>query len=279
VPELPEVETVRIGLARVLPGKRAEKVVVTGRRSVRRQSPAELVSRLEGRCFKEPDRRGKFLAIPLEDEQVLVVHLRMSGQLIWVAEPSSVPAPKHTHVVVHLDDKSELRFVDPRTFGEWFVTSDVRPDGLPVIFDALGPDPIAESLSTSQLAAVLAKRKSPLKSVLTDQRAIAGIGSIYADEICFAAKVRPDRRADSVPPEEARLLVAKTRSVLRAAVKARGSSLRDASYRDLMGELGGYQASHCVYDRAGEECRRCGGTVERVRFGARTAFCCPSCQA
>lgn len=278
MPELPEVETVRVGLAGVLPGRRADKVVVTGRRSVRRQPAKELVSRLEGRRFKEPDRRGKFLAVPLEDDQVLVIHLRMSGQLTWVAEPASVPKPKHTHVVVQLDDRSELRFVDPRTFGEWFVTSELRADGLPAIFDALGPDPIAEGLSLKQLSGVLAKKKSPLKSVLTDQRAVAGIGSIYADEICFAAQVRPDRRADSVSPEEARLLVAKTRSVLRAAVKARGSSLRDASYRDLMGELGGYQASHCVYDREGEPCRRCGGTVERVRFGARTAFCCPSCQ-
>lgn len=278
MPELPEVETVRLGLEKVLPGRQAARVGVTGRRTVRRQSPGELVSRLEGRHFGQPDRRGKFLAVPLDDGQVLVIHLRMSGQLTWVESPAEVTAPKHTHVVVDLDDGSELRFTDPRTFGEWFVTDEVRRDGLPAIFDALGPDPIAEGLSAKQLAAVLGKRRSPLKSVLTDQRAIAGIGSIYADEIAFAAEIRPDRQAMSLTPGEVGRLASKTRSLLRAAVKARGSSLRDASYRDLMGELGGYQTAHRVYDRADQPCLRCGGTVERVRFGARTAFCCPSCQ-
>ncbi len=278
MPELPEVETVRRGLEKVLPGRRAEKVKVSGRRTVRRQDPRELVARLERRRFGPPERRGKFLSIPLDDGQVLVVHLRMSGQLAWVERPRELAAPKHTHVVVELDDLSELRFTDPRTFGEWFVTDDVRPDGLPAIFDALGPDPVAEGLSAAQLREILAKRRSPLKSVLTDQRAIAGIGSIYADEICFAAAVRPDRQSASITPEEARRLAGRTRSVLRAAVRARGSSLRDASYRDLLGEPGDYQAQHCVYDRAGEDCPRCGGTVTRVRFGARTAFCCPDCQ-
>ncbi len=278
VPELPEVETVRRGLEKVLPGRRADRVVVTGRRTVRRQSPGELVSRLTHRRFGLPDRRGKYLSLPLDDGQVLVVHLRMSGQLTWVERPAEVAPPNHTHVVVGLDDGSELRFTDPRTFGEWFVTDELGAGGLPAIFDLLGPDPIAEGLSTTELAGILANRSSALKTVLTDQRAIAGIGSIYADEICFAAALRPDRPARSLSRDEVRQLAAKLRSVLRAAVKARGSSLRDAAYRDLMGELGGYQARHCVYDRAGEPCRRCGGRVTRVRFGARTAFCCPDCQ-
>lgn len=279
MPELPEVETVRRGLDGVVPGKTASEVRVTGKRTVRRHSPAELVERLTGRKFGHPDRRGKYLFVPLDDGQVLVVHLRMSGQLTWVADPASRPLVAHTHVVVGLDDKSELRFVDPRTFGEWFVASEVGDDGVPVELSGLGPDPLSPSFGVNVVRQQLTGRKTALKVALTDQRVIAGIGNIYADEICHAAKLRPDRRADSLDDEESRALARHIKAVLLQAVKMRGSSLRDASYRDLMGELGGYQARHRVYDRAGEPCPRCGEPVTRIKIGARSAYCCTACQS
>ncbi len=135
-----------------------------------------------------------------------------------------------------------------------------------------------DGLSARLLRERLSSRRSPLKAALTDQRVIAGIGNLYADEICFRAKVRPDRRCDTLTAEETRRLASSTATILRRAIALRGSSLRDESYRDLMGELGGYQARHEVYGRAGEPCGRCGSTVSKLRFGARVAYCCEGCQ-
>jgi formamidopyrimidine-DNA glycosylase len=278
VPELPEVETVRRGLESVLVGRTVTALEVTGRRSVRRQRAEELVERVVGRRIVRAERRGKYLALVLDDDQVLVVHLRMSGQLLSVSDPEGLARAPHTHVVMGLEDGSELRFVDARTFGEWFVTDDVRADGLPSLFDQLGPDPLADGLTAPVLRQRIAGKKTAIKVALTDQRVVAGIGNLYADEICYLARVLPTRRCDSLDDEEVRRLAAAGRRILREAIALRGSSLRDARYRDLMGDLGGYQARHRVYDRAGARCRRCGGTIERVKIGARSAYCCRGCQ-
>jgi formamidopyrimidine-DNA glycosylase len=305
MPELPEVETVRRGLEERVVGKRLVAVEVTGRRSVRRQPPAELVQRLTGRRVDAVRRKGKFLALELDDGAVLVIHLRMTGRLLWVAgaacaagaagaagtgaaptraealgEDALAPeaTAKHTHVVARLGDGSELHFVDPRTFGEWFVTDDVGPDGMPVDFGRFGPDPLVDGLPTRVLRDRLAGHKVPLKAALTDQRVVSGIGSIYADEICFAAGVRPDRPTDTLAAAEVTRLARSARKLLATAVELRGSSLRDERYRDLMGDLGSYQSRHNVYDRLGKACRRCGTEISRVRFGARVAYCCEGCQ-
>ncbi|HKH87182.1 MAG TPA: DNA-formamidopyrimidine glycosylase family protein, partial [Acidimicrobiales bacterium] len=193
MPELPEVETVRQGLEERLVGRSFREVVVTGRRTVRRQPVADLAARLAGRRVEAVRRKGKFLAVELDSGEVLVVHLRMTGQLLWAADPGAAPLAPHTHVVAKLADGSELRFVDPRTFGEWYVTADVGPDGLPRDFARFGPDPLVDGLGSRVLGERLAGHKIPLKAALTDQRLISGVGSIYADEACFAARVRPDR--------------------------------------------------------------------------------------
>lgn len=288
MPELPEVETVRRGLEEHVVGQRLVEVRVTGRRSVRRQPPAELVERVEGRRVDAVRRKGKFLALVLDDGQALVIHLRMSGQLLLVAGPGDEddggalersPVVKHTHVVARLGNGSELRFVDPRTFGEWFVTDDVGPDGLPLDFARFGPDPLVDGLPARVLGERLAHHRVPLKAALTDQRVVSGIGSIYADEICFAARVRPDRRTETLTAAEVARLARSATSLLRKAVQLRGSSLRDERYRDLMGVLGSYQSRHKVYDRLGKSCGRCGTPISRVRFGARVAYCCEGCQA
>jgi len=276
VPELPEVETVRRGLERAVIGRRVDGVVVTGKRTVRRQSPDDFVTALSGRKLSEAGRHGKFLLVGLDDGATLVAHLRMSGQLL-LTSPAS-PLPAHTHVRIGLDDGTELRFVDPRTFGELFVAAGHGPSGLPVELAALGVDPVRERLTPARLARLLAGRRTSLKAALLDQHLIAGIGNLYADEILHRARLRPDRAAGSLDADESRRLARSIRAVLERAVELRGSSLRDARYVDLAGELGDYQRRHAVYGRAGEPCRRCGTPVERARLAGRSAHFCPSCQ-
>jgi formamidopyrimidine-DNA glycosylase len=278
VPELPEVETVRRGLEGAVVGRRIDDVQVPGRRTVRRQSPAELEIRLIGRSITAAGRRGKYLLLALDDDAVLVIHLRMTGQLLHVRSRKSPPLEAHTQVVMKLGDGTELRFVDPRTFGEWFVSHEIDSRGIPAELAHLGRDPLLEGLPARYLVDRLAGRRAPLKALLTDQRIVAGIGSIYADEICFRARLRPDRAGASLSAPEIASLAKAARAVLAEAVRSRGSSLRDLRYRDLEGGLGSFQGRHAVYDREGEPCRRCGGRVVRLKIGARSAYCCEGCQ-
>ncbi len=277
MPELPEVETVRRGLEASVLGRTVEDVEATGARTVRRQGADVLRGGLLGRRFERAGRRGKFLALALDSDEALVVHLRMSGQLLLVADPTLPRAP-HTHVVLGLDDGSQLRFVDPRTFGEMYVAGDLDEHGIPREFGRLGVDPLVDGLSAARLGEVISGRRLAIKVALTDQRLVAGIGNIYADEICFRAKVRPDRRCGTLSGAELRRLADATCTILDVAVSARGSSLRDARYRDLMGELGDFQNSHAVYGREGLPCIRCGGRVSRIRLGGRSSFFCGRCQ-
>jgi formamidopyrimidine-DNA glycosylase len=278
MPELPEVETVRRGLEATVLGRTVVSVVATGARTVRRQGAAELALRLEGRRLVAARRRGKYLAVVLDEGGSLVVHLRMSGQLLHVADPVEPLAP-HTHVRMGLDDGSELRFVDPRTFGEVYVTDETGPDGLPVELERLGPDPIVDGLQAAELARIFSRRRLAVKAALLDQRIVAGIGNIYGDEICSRAKVRPDRRCDTLTPAEVRRIASATASVLGEAIEARGSSLADARYRDLMGELGEFQHRHAVYGRESLPCSKCGTAIVRTKVAGRSAFYCPRCQA
>ncbi len=286
MPELPEVETVRRGLERFVVGHSVHEVVVTGTRSVRRQHPDELVAALRGRQLRAARRWGKYLWIDLADkgappgagvQSVLVCHLRMSGQLLKDAPPLR-PPPPHTHVRLVLDDGSELRFVDPRTFGELFVTDELDLAGRPGMLARLGPDPLIEGIDACRLGELAAIRRVSLKAFLLDQKVLAGIGNLYADEICFAARLRPSRLASSLRGIEVGRLVAASIDVLSAAVAARGSTLRDARYVDLLGEAGHYQDHHAVYGRAGEPCPRCGRPILRTRLAGRSAHYCARCQ-
>ncbi len=277
MPELPEVETVRRGLAAAVLEKQVAAVEVPGRRSVRRQSKARFRAALLGRVLVGARRRGKYLLIELDAGSVLVVHLRMSGQLLFEADVASVRAA-HTHVVIRFSDSSELRFVDPRTFGELFVTADLDEDGLPFVLSGLGIDPLLDELSYEQLGPLLKARRTSLKAFLLDQREICGIGNIYSDEIAFAAKLRPDRRTDSLAPGEIEALCQSIDAVLGEAVELGGSSLKDARYRDLSGGLGSFQSRHAVYDRRGVPCSVCGTPIVADKIAGRSAHFCPRCQ-
>jgi formamidopyrimidine-DNA glycosylase len=235
--------------------------------SAARWNASPLLKALEGRTLTGVARHGKYLLFKWDDGQVMFAHLRMSGQML-AAKPGAPLAP-HTHAVMTFKGAGELRFVDPRTFGEFFLAG---PDEL----DHLGPD--ALDIDASQLRAAFAGRQARVKSLLVDQTVLAGIGNIYADEILFEARLRPDRPGGSLKGVELKRLAAATRSVLQSAIVGRGSSLGDQQYRDLQGEGGRYQLEHKVYGRLGQPCVSCGRPIERAHFGAKSAYFCRSCQ-
>ena len=277
MPELPEVETIRRDLEKEIVGKKLKEVTVSGERAVRRR-PEEFKERLEGRKVLGVERRGKYLVVRLDGPDVLVIHLRMSGQLRKATVKD--PVDKHTHAVLTFGPPGALqvRFVDPRTFGELFVTApEAMETEIPELAH-LGFDPLETPMSWERFGLLLRGRKAKLKSLLMDQSFIAGIGNIYADEILFAAGLRYDRDSGSIGPQEARRLWRAMTEVLTEAIKARGSSLADEQYVDLFGRTGKFQEQHQVYAREGKRCLRCRGTITRVKFAQRSTYFCPSCQ-
>jgi len=297
VPELPEVETLRLDLAKEVTGRKIKTVSVANGRSVRRHASAkQFRTLLEGRTIRSVGRLGKYLLLGLDNSSTLVVHLGMSGQLLRVKSPKE-PKPKHTHVVVTFTQGGELRYVDPRTFGEMFVsTPPPKDDPAPVPVSPgitgegllirrnipelahLGFDPIEDMMSWDRFAYMLRARHAGLKGLLMDQQFAAGIGNLYSDEILFAAGLRYDRSSDSLSATEIRRLYRSMVETLTEAIKHRGSTLADEQYRDLFGEIGDYQGSHQVYDREGQPCRRCRNEIVRVKVGGRSTFLCEHCQ-
>jgi formamidopyrimidine-DNA glycosylase len=278
MPELPEVETIRRGLEREVVGKRIKSVEVTGARSIRRhKNKKDFTSRLEGAKVKTARRKGKYLLLALDSGDVLVIHLRMSGQLLR-AQPKD-PLLKHTHVVITFTQGGQLRFVDPRTFGELFVTTPDQVTAEVPELAELGFDPVDTPLAVTEFARrLLGRRDAKLKALLVDQSFIAGIGNIYSDEILWEAGLRWDRTPGSLSNMEIRRLFRAIVEVLHEAVKHRGSTLSDQQYVDVLGRPGEYQNQHNVYDRAGQSCNRCRATITKDKFQSRSTFFCPSCQ-
>jgi formamidopyrimidine-DNA glycosylase len=278
VPELPEVETIRRDLDKEIVGKKIKEVEATGLRTIRRhKNKKDFVAKLEGRKVTGVLRRGKNLLVKLDGGDALVIHLGMSGQLLRAKGPKE-PLAKHTHVVITFTQGGQLRYVDPRTFGELFVTS---LDGIEEVVPELahlGFDPLDDVMSWNAFGAKLQARKAKLKALLMDQKVIAGIGNMYADEILWAAGLRPERTSESLSSQEVRRLYRSMVETLQEAIKHRGSSLADEQYRDLFGEVGGYQGEHKVYDLEGKPCRRCRTPIERVKATGRSTFFCPQCQ-
>jgi formamidopyrimidine-DNA glycosylase len=285
VPELPEVETVRRGLDKLVVGRAIEGVEVGRLRTVRRTSRQALIDGLTGTTLVAAQRRGKYLLCPLDSGDVLMVHLRMTGQLLLVS--SGAPRPPHTHVVLHLRPpgvadaapSSDLLFVDPRTFGEMVVFDPDHADVEVPDVARLGLDPLVDDPTPAQLAAVLRGRTTRLKPLLLDQHVIAGIGNIYADEILHAARLHPDTPGGSLRRRDVSALHAAMGRILNESIRAGGSTLSDLGYVDMMGEGGSYQDAHRVYGRAGERCLTCGrGFIRRVTHAGRSTHFCPVCQ-
>ena len=276
MPELPEVETIRRGLEREVVGKRVKTAQVTGTRTIRRQTKKQFIAKLEGAKINGVERRGKYLLLKLDTGDILVIHLRMSGQLLRAQAKDAVV--KHTHVVLTFTQGGQLRFVDPRTFGELFITT---PDDLTkdvTELADLGMDPVDEPVSWVKFREQLLRRPTKLKTLLMDQSFLAGIGNIYSDEILWEAGLRHDRTPQTLSTMEIRRLYRAIVEVLHEAVKHRGSTLPDEGYVDLHGKPGEFQLLHQAYNRDGQACRRCRTPIVREKVGQRSTFYCPNCQ-
>ena len=274
MPELPEVETTARGLRARLVGRRIVSAGgVDWPRMVPNATPELLAEAVGGRTVEQVDRRGKYLLVGLEGDAWLVVHRKMSGNL--VVRPSDQPAPRHTHLTLHLDDGTCLDYVDPRKFGRVYLFLD-RAALDDFLAARLGPEPL--EIEADDLTRRLLTRRGRLKSLLLDQSFLAGIGNIYADEILWESRLHPERLVTTLTPRERARLLEATRSVLAAAIERRGTSF--SQYVDDAGLPGDNQHHLRVYGRAGQACFRegCGRQIERRVLAQRGTWLCPSCQ-
>lgn len=281
MPELPEVEVIRRDLQAVVPGRTVlrARVLDTGNahRVVRRHpSRRDFEAPLQGTVIRRLDRRGKYLLLCLDGEVVLVVHLGMSGQLVLGEQGQ--PRPKHTHVVIELDAGAELRYVDPRSFGEMFIAGR-DPRGIVPELSRLGPDALDDDLADEFFVANFARRRTRVKPLLMDQTFVCGLGNIYSDEVLFLAGVRHDRPAPAVTRGEIHRLREAIPKVLHASIASRGTTMLDEQYRDLYGAPGAFQQQLKVYGRESLPCVVCGTAVRRDRWSNRSTFYCPRCQS
>jgi formamidopyrimidine-DNA glycosylase len=279
--ELPEVEVMRRDLERDVVGLRIKQAEVksskNAMRAIRRhKTRRDFTSRLVGRKITKVDRRGKYILMTLDSGDVLVVHFGMSGQ--FHRGTGRVALPAHTHVVLTFQQRGDLRFVDPRTFGELFVSS---ADDLGKVKELqhLAIDPLDQVFTWPTFQYLLADRATKMKQLLMDQKFISGLGNIYSDEVLFQAGIRYDRMSDALSSQEVRRLYRAIQEVLQEAIKLRGTTLDDEAYVDLFGNPGEYGSELKVYGRLGLPCRRCRTPIESVKISQRTSFYCPQCQS
>jgi formamidopyrimidine-DNA glycosylase len=274
VPELPEVETVRAELEPRLVGRRLERVEIFDPRLTRPFDPDAVARELVGERIAALDRRGKYLVVRFVGGRSLLVHLRMTGQLLHANRLSPVDDDRHRRAVVGLDDGSGLVYRDVRRFGTWLL---LEPGQLERYLDArVGPEPLARTFTTRRLGETLTGRRAPIKSVLLDQRRLAGVGNIYADEALWRARIHPLRPAGELSASEVAVLHRGIRGALRAGIARQGATLND--YRTPDGGRGRMQEEFRVYGREGEPCERCGTPIEKIRAAGRGTWYCPSCQ-
>ncbi len=290
MPELPEVETVRMGLAPAMEGARIDKVEVRDRR-LRWPIARDFEKRVTGKIVAGLGRRAKYLLADLSSGDVLIMHLGMSGSM-RIASNAKAARPAvyyhergkstaHDHVAFHMSNGAIVTFNDPRRFGSMKLTPRARLDQEPLLRN-LGPEPLGNQFDAAMLAKACAGKKTSLKAALLDQRVVAGLGNIYVCEALFWARLSPKRTASTIadrggkPTARAVALVDAIKAVLNAAIKAGGSSLRD--HRRADGSLGDFQHNFKVYDREGEPCPGCKGKIKRIVQNGRSTFYCPSCQ-
>ncbi|NBE07400.1 bifunctional DNA-formamidopyrimidine glycosylase/DNA-(apurinic or apyrimidinic site) lyase [Paragemmobacter ruber] len=295
MPELPEVETVRRGLAPVMEGRRITRATVN-RPDLRWPFPPQMAERLTGARVIALRRRSKYILADLSTDETLLIHLGMSGRMLISAPPPISgdgaapdratlgewhhhhPAPeKHDHVVLDMDTGARVTFNDARRFGAMDLMPTAAAEAHPLLA-ALGPEPLGNAFDETYLAARLKGRNTPIKAALLDQHLVAGLGNIYVCETLYRARIHPSRKAGRIAAPRAAALVPIIRDVLAEAITAGGSSLRD--YRQADGELGYFQHSFQVYGREGAPCLTpgCTATIRRIVQSGRSSFYCPSCQ-
>jgi formamidopyrimidine-DNA glycosylase len=277
MPELPEVEVVRRGLAAHVTGRTITAVRVHHPRAVRRHEagPADLTARLLDARITGTGRRGKYMWLTLHDGSALVVHLGMSGQMLL----GEVPNANHLRIATLLDDGTALSFVDQRTFGGWMLADLVTVDGtdVPMPVAHLARDPLDPKFNRDGVVTVLRRKHSEIKRQLLDQTVVSGIGNIYADEALWRAKVNGARLASSLTRAKLGELLAAAADVMTDALGEGGTSF-DSLYVNVNGESGYFDRSLDAYGREGEPCQRCGAVMRREKFMNRSSYYCPKCQ-
>ncbi len=279
--ELPEVEVMRRDLEKDVVGRRVKTAEVKTSRNamrvIRRHGKRkEFTSRLEGRKLTKVERRGKYLLVHLDSGDVMVTHFGMSGQ--FQRGNGRVAIEPHTHVILTFQQGGDLRFIDPRTFGEMFVTT-ADEIGKVKELQHIAIDPLDQVFTWPTFQYLLAERGAKMKQLLMDQKFISGLGNIYSDEVLFAAGLRYDRVSDTLSSQEVRRLYRAIQETIQEAIKLRGTTLDDEAYVDLFGKPGEYQGELKVYGREGEPCRRCRSPIQTVKVSQRTSYFCPQCQS
>ena len=271
MPELPEVETVRRGLEKLILGKKISSVEIRYPKMIKTDLD-QFQKEVPGQEIQSMGRRGKYLLFYLTDK-VLISHLRMEGKYFYY--PGQVPERKHAHIFIQFEDGGTLVYEDVRKFGTMEL---LAPELLDAYFVSkkLGPEPTKEDFDLEIFIGALKKFKKPIKSHLLDQTLVAGLGNIYVDEVLWRAKVHPSRTSKSLSAQEARKVHDQTIEVLGQAVEKGGSTIR--TYTNAFGEDGTMQDFHQVYDKAGQACSRCGSIIEKIQLGGRGTHFCPKCQ-
>ncbi len=272
MPELPEVESIRRSLEPLILDRRIERASIRDPRLVAPELPEEVEAQLHGLRISALDRRGKYLLLELEELRTLLIHLRMTGSLRHRRPGSGGDA--YERATLDLDDGSELVYRDVRRFGTWRVLDLEELE--PYLAARLGPEPLAPRFNTALLAERLQGRRAPIKAALLDQRTVAGLGNIYVDEALWRARVHPLRPAGSLRRPTLGRLHEGIRAALEMGLARQGATLRDYALPD--GERGSMQDEFQVYGRDGEQCRRCGATIAKMRVGGRGTWYCPRCQ-
>jgi formamidopyrimidine-DNA glycosylase len=267
------VETVRRALAPVLEGRRFDQVSVLDQRLTRPLDPEEVARELRDETVAVVDRRGKYLIVRFESGRALLIHLRMTGSLLH-APSGELPDDPYRRAVIRLDNGSDVAYRDVRRFGTWLL---LEPDEVQSYVDSkVGAEPLGEAYKAKHLAEKLATRRAPVKAAILDQRTVAGVGNIYADEALWRARVHPLTPANELGPDEVKALHRAIRKALELGIARQGSTLRD--YRAPDGASGSMQHEFKVYGRDGEPCERCGTPIDKIRVGGRGTWYCPACQ-
>ena len=271
MPELPEVETVRRGLAEHVVGNKFKEITVLHRRATSPKSISALTS-LKGARVTEVARRGKFLWFKLDRPEVLVGHLGMSGQ--FLIQPRNAPDERHLRVKINLG-KHDLRFIDQRTFG-WLGVDETR-NGLPTYVKDIAADPFDSQFNLDETIERFKKKKTEIKRALLDQGVMSGVGNIYADEALWRSKIHPESRTETMKALRIKELIENATSVMSEALSVGGTSFDDL-YINVNGESGYFERSLAVYGQEGEGCPRCGREIRRIKFANRSSHFCPKCQ-
>ncbi len=266
MPELPEVETIKIEIGPYIIGRTIKSVEILSPAAVKQPSVSEFISKVTGRKVTGITRRGKYLFFHLDKNGVLMMHMKMTGSLL--VNPQN---DRFTRAVLHLDDGTDIHFSDARKFGKMWLENDEN-----AVMEKLGPEPLDKDFTVKKLADILKKRRTPLKALLLQQEIISGIGNMYADEALYDARIHPARPADTLTTAQVKKLHASIRKVLLKGIENKGASVRD--YVRPGGELGHAHTGFLVAHGAGNKCPGCNGTIERIVVRGRGTYLCPKCQ-